>query len=135
MFESEFNIVEAGEYPFIDIGETRILTKIEIFIKEKEVTTGKVYVGSTVREHWCTLKEGLKKEKIMPEDDKKTLEIVQELAKENGMHISIHNVSSFRGRLKARRSGVKNTPTTVIGKQKIEGVPAREQILSLLHDG
>ncbi|MFX1598706.1 MAG: thioredoxin domain-containing protein, partial [Promethearchaeota archaeon] len=35
-------------------------------------------------------------------------------------------------RLKARRSGVNNTPTIIIGKQKIEGMPTKEQILDLL---
>ncbi|MFX0069078.1 MAG: DsbA family protein [Promethearchaeota archaeon] len=108
------------------------MTRIEVFIKEKEIATGKVYVGSPVREHWCTFKEGVRKEKIMPEDDKKALEIVQKLAKENGLDIKVHNVSSFRGRLKARRSGVNNTPTIIIGKQKIEGMPTKEQILDLL---
>ena len=108
------------------------MAKIEVFVKEKEITTGKVYVGSPVREHWCTFKEGVKKEKIMPEDDKKTLEIVQKLAKENGVHVKVHNISSFGGRLKARRRGVKNTPTIIIGKQKIEGMPSKKQILDLL---
>lgn len=109
------------------------MTKIEVFIKEKEVATGKVYVGSTVREHWCTFKEGDKKEKIMPEQDKTALGIAEKVAKENGFRIKVHNVSSFGGRLRARRRGVKNTPTIVVGEQKIEGVPTREQILSLLH--
>ncbi|MFX0097905.1 MAG: thioredoxin family protein [Candidatus Hodarchaeota archaeon] len=108
------------------------MTQIEVFIKEKEIATGKVYVGRPVREHWCTFKEGVKKEKVMSEDDKKTLEIVQKLAKENGLDIKVHNVSSFGGRLKARRRGVKNSPTIIIGKQKIEGVPTKEQILDLL---
>ena len=105
----------------------RIVTKIEVFIKEKEIATGKVSVGRR-----CTYKEGIKKETIMSEDDKKTLEIVQKLAKENGLNIKVHNVSSFGGRLKARRRGVKNSPTIIIGKQKIEGVPTKEQILDLL---
>lgn len=108
------------------------MAKIELFVKEKEITTGKVYIGSPVREHWCTFKEGVKKEKIMPEDDKKTLEIVQKLARENGVHVKVHNISSFGGRLKARRRGVKNTPTIIIGKQKIEGMPSKKQILDLL---
>ncbi|MFX1486973.1 MAG: thioredoxin family protein [Promethearchaeota archaeon] len=110
------------------------MTKIEVFVKEKEVATGKIYVGRTVREHACTFREGVKKEKIIPEDDKRTLEIVQKLAKENGLRVKIYNVSSFGGRLRARRRGVRNTPTITVGEQKIEGVPTREQILSMLQN-
>jgi protein-disulfide isomerase len=68
----------------------------------------------------------------MPEADRLALEIVREIAKEKGIKVEVFDISSFKGKLKAKFASVKETPTIVVGNRKIEGIPDKEQILKLL---
>lgn len=73
-----------------------------------------------------------KTEKIMPETDGSALKVVCEVCDELGAELKIHDIGSFKGKILARLKGIKNTPTIIIGKNKIEGVPEKEQLMSLL---
>jgi hypothetical protein len=108
--------------------------KVEVYIKREEVVVGQTVIGRPIMDHWCTAKDTLKTEKVIPEDDRIALEIVREVAKERNVRVEVIDISSFRGMLKAKSVGVNKTPTIVIGKNKIEGVPERGQILKLLYD-
>jgi hypothetical protein len=108
--------------------------KVEVYIKREEVVVGQTVIGRPIMGHWCTAKNTLKTEKVMPEDDRIALEIVKEVAKERDVRVDVIDTSSFRGMLKAKSAGVNKTPTIVIGKNKIEGVPEKGQILKLLYD-
>ena len=112
--------------------------KILLFIRNQEVIVDKAFIGRPlsdgVQTHWCTFKETFKTQKILPKEDAAALKIVKELANEKGLVLEIHDVSSFKGKIKAKMKGVKTTPTVIIGKQRIEGVPTKEQLLSLLNE-
>ncbi|NWF86512.1 hypothetical protein HXY32_01655 [Candidatus Bathyarchaeota archaeon] len=109
-----------------------MICKIEVYIRNEEVVTGDAYIGRPVADHWCTFKETLKTEKVISEVDRRALEIVNEIAKERGLKVEVFNVSSFRGKLKAKLKGITKMPTIIIDGRKIEGIPEKEQILSLL---
>lgn len=109
-----------------------MIRKIEVYIKNEEVATGAAYIGRPIADHWCTFKETLKTEKVILEADKRALEIVNEIVKEKGLKVKVCNVSSFRGKLKAKSKGITKTPCIIVGEKKIEGIPEREQILNLL---
>ncbi|MBX5327245.1 MAG: thioredoxin family protein [Candidatus Bathyarchaeia archaeon] len=110
-----------------------MLDKIEIYIKNEEVVVGRAVVGFPIPDHGiCALKDTLKTEKVMSEADRIALEVVNEVAREKGVKVEVIHVSTFRGRLKAKRAGVKETPTIIMGGTKIVGIPEKEQILTLL---
>lgn len=106
--------------------------RIEVYVKNEEVVVGKDMIGRPVAGHWCTAKDTLKTEKVMPEADRAALEVVNKVAEEKGVNVEVVDVSTFFGRLKAKRAGVKETPTIIIGKNKIEGVPEKEQVLRVV---
>jgi glutaredoxin len=109
-----------------------MVSKIEVYIRNEEVVTGDAYIGRPVLDHYCTFRETLKTEKVISEADKRTLEIVKEIAKERGLKFEVCNVSSFKGKVKAKSKGITQTPTIVVGEKKIEGTPDKEQLLNLL---
>jgi hypothetical protein len=90
------------------------------------------YIGRPIGDHWCTFKETYKSEKVMPETDKAALEVAREIAKETGVKLRIYDISSFKGKIKASLRGVRKTPTIIIGKKRMEGVPKKEQLYSLV---
>lgn len=51
-------------------------TKIEVYVKNEEVVTGRAMIGRPIADHWCTARDTLKTEKVMPEPDRITLEVV-----------------------------------------------------------
>jgi len=108
------------------------MDKIEVYIRNEEVVTGRAIIGRPILDHWCTAKETLKTEKVLPEADRMTLEVVNEFAKANGLSAEVYDVSSFKGKLKARLREVKITPTVIMGNQKIEGERTAESLKNML---
>jgi len=109
-----------------------MVDKVEVYIRNEEVVVGQTMIGRPILDHWCTAKDTLKTEKVMPEADRHALEIVREIAKKKGVKVEVFDISSFKGKLKAKFAGVKETPTIVVGNKKIEGVSDKEQILKSL---
>lgn len=104
---------------------------IEVYVRNEEVPTKPVLV-QTVPGHPCTSVECYKSEKIIPETDQSALKVAEEVSKETGAKLKIYNISTLKGRMRARLKGIKDTPTIVIGENKIKGVPKRDQLVSLL---
>jgi hypothetical protein len=109
-----------------------MIDKIEVYIKREEVATGEAVGGKVVGEHGCTVIRGVKTEKMMPEADRETLDIVNQFANDKGLSVELCNLGTFAGRLKARRKGITKTPTIVIGNSKIEGEYPSEVLRSKL---
>ena len=105
---------------------------IEVYVKNEEVLTQPAYIGRPIGDHWCTFKETYKSEKVMSETDRAVLKVAEDIAKETGIELKVYDISSFKGKIKAMFKGVKRTPTIIIGKNKIEGPPEKEQLISLL---
>ena len=98
---------------------------IEVYVRTKkqilrQYTTPPVWDG--YQHHACMSKEVTEYEKTLPETDSYMLEIVKQLAKENGVEVKIYDVSTFIGKLRAMRHGINKTPAVVIGKEKIENI-------------
>jgi pyruvate/2-oxoglutarate/acetoin dehydrogenase E1 component len=108
------------------------MDKIKVYIRNEEVVVGQIMIGRPLQGHWCTAKETLKTSKVMSQADMAALEVVKEIAEERGIKVEVIDVSTLTGRLKATFEGVKNTPTIIIGGEKIEGIPNRDQILKLI---
>lgn len=104
---------------------------IGVYVKTEEVLTSQAIIGRPISDgvttHYCTMKETATKEKMMPEADRLALEVVKEFADSEGLSLEVWDVSTFRGKLKARLMGIKATPVIVIGHARIEG----EQISKL----
>jgi len=109
-----------------------MVEKIEVYVRNEEVVTGQAVIGRPVAGHWCTAKETLKAQKVMPEADRLTLKIVTEFAREKALRLEVYDVSIFKGKLKASLKGVKTTPTIIIGSRKIEGEHASGSLRSKL---
>jgi len=113
-----------------------MVVKIELYIKNEEVITGETIIGHPISDgamtHWCTAKETLKTQKVMPQADKVALEVANEFAKENRLRIEVYDITSFKGKLKATRRGVKTTPTLILDNQKIEGEQTPESLRNML---
>jgi hypothetical protein len=71
-------------------------------------------------------------EALLPEVEKTTLKFWEELCNEKRVELRIYDVRTFTGRMRARFRGVKKTPTIILGENRVEGTPEREQILCLL---
>jgi hypothetical protein len=110
-----------------------MLDKIKVYVKNEEVDIGHAVIGFPIPDYgMCSWKDTFKTEKVMSEADRITLEVVNEVAKEKGVKVELIDVSTFSGKLKAKRAGVKETPTIIVGENKIEGIPEKEQNLKLL---
>lgn len=108
---------------------------IEVFVSNTEVAVGafQTYEFSTPG-HPCTRKPITAPilESILPETHKQIVKIAERAAKERGMQLKVHNMSTKMGKVKALLKGVKETPTIIIGDHKITGEIAENQLLSLL---
>jgi hypothetical protein len=104
---------------------------IEVYIKNEEALTQPTLV-QTVPGHPCSTFECYKSEKIVPEADQAALKVAEEISEERGAKLKVYDVSTFKGKMWALLKGIKRTPTIVIGKDKIEGVPEKKQLISLL---
>jgi hypothetical protein len=105
--------------------------KIEVYIRNKEVPVQRTFVRGP-SDHPCLDKENLIYERIMPDVDRLTLEVVNNFAKEKGLQVEVCDVSTFKGKLKASVKGIDKTPTIIIGKSRIEGELASELLRSKL---
>lgn len=106
--------------------------KIEVYIRREEVATCEAVGGKVVGEHGCTVIRGVKTEKMMPEADRETLEMVNQFANEKGLSVEVCNLGTLVGRLKARRKGITKTPAVIIGSCRIEGEYPSEMLRSKL---
>jgi hypothetical protein len=109
---------------------------IEVYITNKEVVTQTALEGKPLAAagtvHYCSVKEIMKTEKTISEEEKTALSLVETLARERNLKVQVVNVSSLKGKLKARIKGVKSTPTIIVGNQRMVGVPKREEFMALL---
>lgn len=105
--------------------------KIKVYIKSEEIEyeiPGKLHVKG----HPC---HGFKREVVvkLPEDHERAKKTAVDVAKEEGLEVEIYDLAnSFWSRVLAFFRGIK-TPTIEIGKSRVNGVPRREKLLSLLN--
>ena len=108
---------------------------IEIYVRNEAVPVGLeqgYYLKSPGHECTKTPVTRVVTEKVLPEVDKLALNVTEEVAKETGVELRVYDITSFKGKIKARFKGVRRTPTIIIDKNKIEGQPEKEQLISLL---
>jgi len=109
---------------------------IEVYIKNKEVVTSTRLEGRPLTAggevHYCSVKEFSKTEKVISEEDGAALKLVKEFTSENNFKLRIIDVSSSRGKLRARLKGVRTTPTIIVGSRHLIGTPKRETFETLL---
>ena len=108
------------------------MDKIKVYIKSEE-TKYEVPGQLAVQGHPCY---GFKKEVIvkLPEDHERAKRVAEEVAKEEGLDVEIYDLSSsFKSRISALFRGIK-TPTVEIGNRRMNGVPSKEKLLSLLNE-
>jgi protein-disulfide isomerase len=111
---------------------------VEVYVMNREVVTRLSYegrplaAGSTV--HYCTVKELAKTEtgRMFSEEDEKALQLVRAFAAEKEFKVRIIDVAYFRGKFKAMLRKVWTTPTIVVGRKRIVGVPKKEEFEELL---
>lgn len=65
----------------------------------------------------------------MPETDRVALKVAEDVAKVTGIELKVYEISSVKGKIKARLKGVKKTPTIIIGKKRMEHVPNKQDLL------
>jgi hypothetical protein len=108
-----------------------MLEPIEVYIRTEEILTSESITGRPIFDgvtiHYCTMKETAKKEKVIPEADRLALEVVKEFADSKGIRVEVCDVSTLRGKLRARSRGIKTIPTIVVCGNRIEG----EQVAKL----
>jgi len=68
----------------------------------------------------------------LPDEEKEALKIVDEIAKEKGFEVKVHDLSTFMGKIKARIRGISRTPTVLIENNKIEGKISKEKLIKLI---
>ena len=108
------------------------VNKIKVYIKSEEIKY-EVPGQLAAQEHPCY---GFKKEVIakLPEDHERAKKIAEEVAKEVGLDVEIYDLSNdFKSRISAFFRGIK-TPTIEIGNKRVNGVPNKEKLLSLLDE-
>jgi glutaredoxin len=109
---------------------------IEVYITNKEVITSTSLEGRPLAAagevHYCSVKEISKTEKVISQEDGAALNLVKELATEKNLKFRIIDVSSSKGKLKARLKGVRTTPTIIVGNKRLIGTPKKEILETLL---
>jgi len=106
--------------------------KIKVYIKSEEVEY-EVVGQLAVPGHPC---HGFKKQVIvkLPENHERAKKIAEEVAEEEGLDVEIYDLSnSFKSRISAFFRGIK-TPTIEIGNKRVNEVPSKEKLLSLLDE-
>ena len=111
---------------------------IEIYIRNEDVlvpVSAYLPILSSTLSKWSFLpKDILKvysKVRVVPEEDRKALEIASEVSRKMKVRLKIYDICSWEGKLKAKLKRVKKTPTIIVGNRKIEGVPEKEELISL----
>jgi protein-disulfide isomerase len=78
------------------------------------------------------MKEISRTEKVISEEDKAALKLVEEFAAEKKLKFRVVDVATLKGKLMARLRGVKATPTIIIGNNRLTGVPRKEEFAAIL---
>jgi len=116
------------------------MKKIELYVRSAEQLQPSTYEAGITCEHTASGQVDLFRpqstlevhaSRTLLENDNRAFEIVHEIAKERNWKVQVCDVSSFTGKLKARLKGISQTPVVVIDDRRIEGVPKREQLMSL----
>jgi hypothetical protein len=89
--------------------------KVEVFVKKDEIILQPTQLGRPVAGHYCTAHDTFKTEEILPEASKRVLDEAVERAKQLNAELVIYNLSTWKGKLAAKRRGVKS-PTWRIAK-------------------
>lgn len=108
---------------------------IEVYVRNMEVPTGVehgYYLASPGHECTKTPITAAVMEKVLPEADKKALEISLVVAEERRLKVKVYNISTLRGKLRAQLKGIYKTPTVIIENYRIEDVIAKDRLLSVL---
>jgi hypothetical protein len=71
---------------------------------------------------WNVLPEFSYTISILPEEDRKALEIAKKVAEKTGAKLKVRDVNYFEGKIFAFFKGVRRTPTVIIGNKKIEKI-------------
>ena len=93
--------------------------RIEVFVKKEEVALQSMQLGRPVAGHYCTAHDTFKTEQVLTEESKKVLEEASEKARELCVEVFVYDLSSLKGKLAARRLGVKS-PTWRIAESDKE---------------
>ncbi len=108
---------------------------IHVFVSNSVVISGHFQtVEFSTPGHACTAKPITAPvyESVLPETHIHAIKIAEKIAKEKGMVLQVHNTSTRFGKLDAFLKGVKETPTVIIGNQKITGNITETALLSIL---
>jgi hypothetical protein len=117
------------------LGE-RVAKTIEVYVTNKEVVTQTCIEGKPLAAggavHYCTVKEIAKSEKVVSEEDTTALRMVEKAAVEKNLNVLIIDVTSLKGKIKAKMKGVKTTPTIIFENKRKVGVPRKEELEAML---
>jgi hypothetical protein len=94
---------------------------IEIYIKTEErlqPPSGGTYADYDA--HPCLQKYNI--QRIVPPDVERALQALEATATLKKIPLKIYDLTTFTGKLKAFSRGIKSTPFTIIGSQRIEGI-------------
>jgi len=106
------------------------VNKVRVYIRSERIIH-EIPGQLVVEGHPCY---GFKKEVVvkLPEDHERAKRIAEEVAKEGGLDVEIYDLSnSFTSKISAFLRGIK-TPTVEIGNRRVNGIPSKERLLSLL---
>ncbi|MBS7632620.1 hypothetical protein KEJ15_03220 [Candidatus Bathyarchaeota archaeon] len=104
---------------------------IEVYIRSEEKLKPFADGDYSVYDvHPCWAKYSV--EKHLSPTDREALDTLMTVAKEKDLCIRVYDVATRRGRLIAALKGIRKVPAMIIGKRKIEGIPAKERLLELL---
>lgn len=105
---------------------------IELYVRYAKIPVG---TGVTYDQpgHQCAKAHTIAvSEKTLPEADQATLDLCKMVATERNLMVKVHDVSTISGKLTAWRNQVKETPTVIIEKNKIDGAVTKKRLLAAL---
>lgn len=108
------------------------VNKIKVYVKSEKIEY-EIPGRLAVEGHPC---HGFKKGALvkLPEEHESARKIAEEVAKEGGLEVEIYDISnSFKSGISAFFKGIK-TPTIEIGNRRVNGVPSKKKLLSLLNE-
>jgi hypothetical protein len=71
-------------------------------------------------------------EKLVQREDLFAVQVAKALAQECGLKLCLYDLAGPKGRILGHAYHVKTTPTIIVGNQRIEGSPSKEEFLRLL---
>jgi len=71
-------------------------------------------------------------EKLVKREDLFAAQVARALAQECGLKLHLYDLTGLKGWIIGHVYHVKTTPTIIVGDQRIEGPPSKEQFLQLL---